>query len=149
MAGTAGEHGMTQDQSLGIASYDCVGDAARRAKRTSSAGGSSSKSNTLLYVIVALAILLVLGALFFLSRRSRDRRAAVAAAPPPPSAPPTPAEPIVADVAPEALAVPAAVILEDRIEQPSEESVGLFAKAPGPLGTSVAPVEGEVSATFS
>jgi hypothetical protein len=111
---------------------------------TAPAGGSSSKSNTLLYVIAALAILLVLGALFFLSRRSRDRRAAVAAAAPP--APPTPApvEPIMADVPPEAFAIPAAVIVDERIEQPAEESVGSFAKAPGPLGTSVAPVEGEV-----
>ena len=41
-------------------------------------------------------------------------------------------------------AVPAAVILDEHIEQPVEESVASFAKAPGPLGTSVAPVAGEV-----
>ena len=109
---------------------------------TAPAGGSSSKSNTLLYVIAAVAILLVLAALLLLSRRSRDRRAAVAAAPAEALTPPAP--PIMADISAEAFAIPAAVILDERIEQPAEESVGSFAKAPGPLGTSVAPVEGEV-----
>ena len=101
-------------------------------------GGSSSKSNGLLFVLIGIVILLALLALFFLARRRRGNGEPVAAAPP--DAPP---DVILAEVAPP-VPVPAAVILDEPIDQPAEESVGSFAKAPGPLGTSVAPVEGEV-----
>jgi hypothetical protein len=82
---------------------------------------------------------LLLLLLLLLARRRRRREAVVAA----PSD--APAEVVVAEVPPEPVPVPAALILDDPVVEPTtEEAGGLFANAPGPLGTSVAPVEGEV-----
>jgi hypothetical protein len=103
-------------------------------------GGSSSKSNTLLFVIAGLVIMAVLAAFVFLSRRSRRRATIVL--PAPPTQPHAPL--FIHDDPPEAVAIPAAIILDEPIEVPAEESVGSFATVPAPFGTSVAPVEGEV-----
>ncbi len=103
--------------------------------------GSSSNSNALLFVVIGLAILLVLLALFFLARRRRDKGdeeiVAMTGAP---------SDVILAGAAPPD-EVPAAVLVDEPADQPVEESVASFAKAPAPLGTSVAPGEGEIPDT--
>ena len=106
-------------------------------------GGGNSSSNTILFVIIGLVVLLVLGALFFaLARRRRgDEGEAIAAAPVI-----APDDDVILDLHPAAAAA-AAVTLDEPIVQPAPESVGSFAKAPGPMGTSVAPVVGEVADT--
>jgi LPXTG-motif cell wall-anchored protein len=112
---------------------------------TPPASTGKSSSNTVVFVIIGLVVVLLLGALFFLMRRRRGgdeaEPAAVTPAPAPADAPadvnlnetPTPA-------------VPEAVVLDEPVAQPAE-SVGLLAKMAGPLGTSVAPAEGEVADT--
>jgi MYXO-CTERM domain-containing protein len=106
------------------------------------AGSSDSSSNTLLFVVVGVVVLLVLGLLFLLARRRRKDD-----------------EPLVATVvdAPDEViltAVPSpvdevheTVIIDEPVEAhvDQHEKTRLFAaKVRTPLGTSVAPVEGEV-----
>lgn len=104
-------------------------------------GGSSSNSNALLFVVIGLAILLVLLALFLVARRRRakDDGEVVAKTDESPDV-------ILAGVAPPE-DVPAAVLVDEPTDQPAEESVASFLKAPAPLGTSVAPAEGEIPET--
>src|SRR5436190_17278537 len=104
-------------------------------------GGSSSSSNALLFVVVGLAILLALLALFFLARRRRDKgdEGVVATTG-------APSDVILADAASPDDA-PAAVPVDEPADEPIEEPVASMAKAPAPLGTSVAPVEGEIPET--
>jgi hypothetical protein len=100
------------------------------------AAKSSSDSYTLLFVVAGLVLVLLLVAWFLLARRRRakDETAVAAATEAPDTA-----------MATEVAAVPVAVPGDDQVEQPvDDEALASFAKAPGPLGTSVAPVEGEV-----
>jgi len=113
------------------------------------ASSGKSSSNAVVFFIIGLVALLVLGALFFLV--ARRRRANEEEPPETPVAPPP--APTPADTPDEVnldegatAAVPAAVILDEPVAQPAE-SVGSLAKMAGPLGTSVAPVEGEVADT--
>ncbi|HTK16569.1 MAG TPA: LecA/PA-IL family lectin [Acidimicrobiia bacterium] len=100
-------------------------------------GKSSSDSNALLFVVAGLVLVLLLLALFVLARRRRGKGETVVAAAAAPEAA------VVAEDAP-VEAVPAAVTTDEPIGELADESLPMFAKTPGPLGTSVAPVEGEV-----
>jgi hypothetical protein len=104
-------------------------------------GKSSSNSNALLFVVIGLAILLVLLALFFLARRRRGNvdEETVAKTD-------EPSDVILAGVASPDDVLPSAFV-DETADQPVEESVASFAKAPAPLGTSVAPAEGEIPET--
>jgi LPXTG-motif cell wall-anchored protein len=116
------------------------------------AAGGGSSSNTIVFVIVGLAVLLLLAGLLVLARRRRkDERvplAPVAVAPVAVASAAPPTEDAVRDddtAFPEA--IPEAVVIDELVDQPAERSAGLFAKVPGPIGTSVAPTEGEVADT--
>jgi LPXTG-motif cell wall-anchored protein len=100
---------------------------------------SSSDSKALLFVIAGLVVLLLLVAWFLLARRRRRKEEPAVAA-----ATETPDITIPAEVAAVA-ALPAAVIVDEPMEQQlADDSIPSFGNAPGPLGTSVAPVEGEI-----
>jgi type 1 fimbria pilin len=103
--------------------------------------GSSSNSNTLLFVVIALVVVLLLLALFLVARRRRGEGDEEIVA-----KTDDPSDVILADVA-GADDVPAAAFLDEPADQPIGEAIPSFAKAPGPLGTSVAPEEGEVPDT--
>jgi LPXTG-motif cell wall-anchored protein len=103
------------------------------------AAKSSSDSKALLFVVAGLVLVLLLLAWFLLARRRRrkDEPAVVAATEAPDIA--IPAE--VASVA----AVPVVLAGDDQVAQSlDDDALAAFGKAQGPLGTSVAPVAGEI-----